>query len=112
MATPPLPDSDTASTTGSIHSLKLERKDSSLSLTKLQTSAQPAVSMPSPIPESPIREAADPAPAPQKGPSPLSGEVISAEGTESLAVLLLHCLFPTLHLKKFQYLPLPSPCQL
>jgi len=78
---------DTASTTGS-YPPTLERKDSSSSLTKLQTPAQPAVSPPSPIPESPICEAAalspDPTPALLKGPSSmLSGEVISAEGTES-----------------------------
>jgi len=52
-ATPPPPDSDTASTTGS-YPPTLERKDSSSSLTKLQTPAQPAVSTPSPIPESPM----------------------------------------------------------
>ena len=86
-ATPPPPDSDTASTTGSIYPPKLDRKDSNSSLSKLQTPAQPAVSTPSPIPESPMREAAalspDPAPAPQKGPSPLSGQAISAECAES-----------------------------
>ncbi|KAL4076494.1 hypothetical protein J3A83DRAFT_2214646 [Scleroderma citrinum] len=88
-ATPPPPDSDTASTTGSIQAPKLERRDSSSSLkslNKLQTPAQPAVSTPSPIPESPIREAAalsaDPAPGPAKDPSPLSGQVITAD-TES-----------------------------
>ena len=86
-ATPPPPDSDTASTTGSIYPPKLDRKDSSSSLSKLQTPAQPAVSTPSPIPESPMREAAalspDPSPAPQRGPSPLSGQAVSTEGTES-----------------------------
>ena len=57
------------------------------SLIKLQIPAQPAVLMPSPIPELPICEAAvlspDPAPALLKGLSLLSREVISAEGTES-----------------------------
>jgi len=81
-------DSDTASTSGSFnYPLTLERKDSSSSLITLQIPAQPAVSTPSPIPESPICEASalspDPAPALPKGPSPLFGEVISAEGTES-----------------------------
>ena len=86
-ATPPPPDSDTASTTGSIYPPKLNHKDSSSSLSKLQTPAQSAVSTPSPIPESSMREAAasspDPAPVPQEGPSLLSGQAISAEGTES-----------------------------
>lgn len=81
-ATPPPPDSDTASIAGSVSS-KHEREDSSPSLNKLLTTSPPAVSTPSPIPESPAREAAaltaEPLPAPTKEPSPLSGQVVTAD---------------------------------
>ncbi|KAH7887288.1 hypothetical protein F5I97DRAFT_812378 [Phlebopus sp. FC_14] len=79
-ATPP-PDSDTASVTGSVAG-KLDRKGSSGSLKQIDTAPAPTnSSTPSPIPESPAREAAALAaePAPAKGPSPLAGQVTTAE---------------------------------
>ncbi|KAG9317911.1 hypothetical protein JVU11DRAFT_2142 [Chiua virens] len=80
--TPPPQDSDTASIAGSITD-KLDREGSTTSLTKIDTTppAAPATvsSAPSPIPESPAREAAalaaEPQPAARKGPSPLANEV-------------------------------------
>lgn len=85
--TPPPPqDSDTASITGSV-SGKLDREGSTSSLTKLDTTPPQAPvtvsSAPSPIPESPAREAAalaaEPHPATAKGPSPLVNEVLKAD---------------------------------
>lgn len=85
-ATPPPPDSDTASLAGSV-SGKLDREGSTTSLNKLDTTP-PAVpvansSAPSPIPESPAREAAamaaEPQPAAAKAPSPLVNEILRVE---------------------------------
>jgi len=85
--TPPPPqDSDTASITGSV-SGKLDREDSTSSLTKIDTTPPQAPvtvsSAPSPIPESPAREAAalaaEPHPAAAKAPSPLVNEVLKAD---------------------------------
>ena len=86
-STPPPPqDSDTASIVGSV-SGKLDREGSTTSLNKIDTTPpQPPVpisSAPSPIPESPAREAAATAAEPQlaaaKAPSPLANEVPKAD---------------------------------
>ncbi|KAF8555575.1 hypothetical protein OG21DRAFT_856466 [Imleria badia] len=86
--TPPPPDSDTASITGSV-SGKLDREGSTTSLNRIDTTSPPppvsVSSAPSPIPESPAREAAalaaEPQPAAAKatGPSPLANEVLRAD---------------------------------
>lgn len=85
---PPAQDSDTSSIAGSV-SGKLDRQGSSTSLNKIDTTPPPAhvtvSSAPSPIPESPAREAAamaaEPQPVPAKvsSPSPLANEVLTAE---------------------------------
>ncbi|KAG6332906.1 hypothetical protein ID866_6184 [Astraeus odoratus] len=82
-ATPPPPDSDTASIAGSI-SGKHDRDESTSSLNKLQPPSAPVLSSPSPIPESPAREAAAllPDPASSTAPkehSPLAAQVVTAE---------------------------------
>ena len=86
-ATPPPPqDSDTASIAGSVSS-KLDREGSTTSVNKIDTTPlQPPASVssaPSPIPESPAREAAalaaEPQPAAVKAPSPLANEVLKAD---------------------------------
>ena len=87
--TPPPPqDSDTASIAGSV-SGKLDREGSTTSLNKINTTPPPptvsASTAPSPIPESPAREAAALAAEPQAaaakptGPSPLANEVLTAD---------------------------------
>jgi hypothetical protein len=87
--TPPPPqDSDTASLAGSV-SGKLDREDSTSSLNKIDTTPPPATasSAPSPIPESPAREAAalaaEPQPAAAKAPSPLANEVHRADAAST-----------------------------
>ncbi|KAN0096934.1 hypothetical protein V8E55_001380 [Tylopilus felleus] len=83
-ATPPPPqDSDTASIAGSVSS-KLDREGpvNKIDTTPLQPPASVS-SAPSPIPESPAREAAalaaEPQPAAVKAPSPLANEVLKAD---------------------------------
>ena len=88
--TPPPQDSDTASIAGSV-SGKLEREGSTTSLKQIDTSPPPAPvtasSAPSPIPESPVREAAalaaEPTPAAAKAPSPLANEVLRADAAST-----------------------------
>lgn len=89
--TPPPPqDSDTASIAGSV-SGKLDREDSTTSLNKIDTTPPQAPvtasSAPSPIPESPAREAAalaaEPQPAAAKAPSPLANEVHRADAAST-----------------------------
>lgn len=79
-ATPPPPDSETVSLAGSV-SGKPDRDDPGAALSKLHAVPQPAVSTPTPIPESPAREAAALAAdsAAKKDPSPLSRAAITAE---------------------------------
>lgn len=73
----------------SIETGNLISKDSSLSLNKLQTTSPPAVSTSSPIPESPARETAaltaERLPVPSKEPSPLPGQVITADSAPASA---------------------------
>ena len=85
--TPPPPqDSDTASISGSV-SGKLDREGSTTSLNKIDTTPPPVSgaisSAPSPIPESPAREAAalatEQQPAVAKTSSPLANEILRAE---------------------------------
>ncbi|KAG6373906.1 hypothetical protein JVT61DRAFT_6059 [Boletus reticuloceps] len=83
---PPSQDSDTASIAASL-SGKLDREGSTTSLNKIDTTPPqapvPISSAPSPIPESPAREAAAMAAEPQaaaiKAPSPLANEVLKAD---------------------------------
>ncbi|KAG1743656.1 uncharacterized protein EDB91DRAFT_220431 [Suillus paluster] len=77
--TPPLPEPDSASIAGST-SPKIEREGSTTSLAQVDTTPPPTQTTPSPIPESPAREAAALAgEATPQGPSLLSGKAITAE---------------------------------